>query len=49
MGDHGVVLIYSGIPGVRDALYFLQEKKTKIFSFLRNIFWLKCNYTRIKK
>jgi hypothetical protein len=27
MGDHGFVLIDSGIPGDRDALYFLQEKK----------------------
>jgi hypothetical protein len=48
MGDHGFVLICSGIPGDRDALYFLQERKP-IFSFLGNIFWLKCNYTHTKK
>jgi hypothetical protein len=48
MGDHGFVLICSGIPGDCDALYFLQEEKP-IFSFLGNIFWLKCNYTHTKK
>jgi hypothetical protein len=37
MGDHGFVLICSAIPGDRDALYFLQERKP-IFSFLGNIF-----------
>jgi hypothetical protein len=37
MGDHGFVLIDSGIPGDRDALFFFEEKKT-IFSFLWNIF-----------
>jgi hypothetical protein len=37
MGDHGFVLICSGIPGDRDALYFLQERKP-IFFLLGNIF-----------
>jgi hypothetical protein len=48
MGDQCFVLICSGIPGDCDALYFLQEEKP-IFSFLGNIFWLKCNYTNTKK
>jgi hypothetical protein len=33
MGDHGFVLICSGIPGDRDALYFLQERKPIFFPF----------------
>jgi hypothetical protein len=33
MGDHGFVLICSGIPGDGDALYFLQEKKPIFFLF----------------
>jgi hypothetical protein len=38
MGDHGFVLIHSGIPGDRNALYFFEEKK-RIFSFLSKNFF----------
>jgi hypothetical protein len=31
MGDHGFILIDSGIPGDRDALFFFEEKKTTFF------------------
>jgi hypothetical protein len=47
MGDRGFDLIDSGIPGDRDALYFLGENP--FFSSWGAFFWFKCNCTYTKE
>jgi hypothetical protein len=42
--DRVFVLIDSGMPGDRDALYFLREINP-FFPFIGNIVWLKCTCT----
>jgi hypothetical protein len=50
MGDNGIVLIDSSIPGDRDALYFFEEKKkTFCFLFYGTFFGLNCKCTCTKK